>query len=99
NNKFIEILRGGYLILSDINQNITNYETSNFYLKSYLKLSDSLRTVKKANLSPETHIQFMMNDQINNNTKTEEEVNESNSKNDIGTLISILSVALITILS
>src|SRR5690606_16388505 len=55
--------------------------------------------VKKANLSPEKQIQFMMNDQIKKNKKTEEELNEANSKNDLGTLISILSVALITILS
>jgi signal transduction histidine kinase/ActR/RegA family two-component response regulator len=99
NNKFFEILRDGYFVLSDINQNIKNYETSNFYLKSYIKLSDSLRAVKKANLSPEKQIQSLMNDQIEKNKKTEEELNQANSKNDLSTLISILSVALITILS
>src|SRR5690606_15060342 len=74
NNKFIEILKDGYLILSEINQNIKNYETSNFYLKSFIKLSDSLRVIKKANLSPEKQIKSLMNDQIKKNKETEEEL-------------------------
>ncbi len=99
NNNFPDVLSDAYSVLSDINQNIENYKASNFYLKAYINLSDSLRLVKKANLSPEKRIQSLMNDQIEKNKKTEEELVQANSKNDLSTLISILSVALITILS
>jgi signal transduction histidine kinase/CheY-like chemotaxis protein len=98
-NNFVEILNLGYLTLSDIHQNVGNYKLANDYLKAHLKLSDSLTSVKRANLSPEKKIQALINDQIEKNKKTEEELSDANSKNDLGTLISILSVALITILS
>src|SRR5690606_14186695 len=98
-NKFPDIISEGYAVLSDATQNIGDYKTSNDYLRAFIKLSDSLRAVKKANLSPEKRIQSLMSDQIEKNKKTEEELVEANSKNDLSTLISILSVALITILS
>lgn len=99
NNNYSDVISEGYSVLSDINQNIENYKVSNYFLKAYIKISDSLRQVKKANLSPEKRIQSLMSDQIEKNKKTEEELLEANSKNDLSTLISILSVALITILS
>jgi signal transduction histidine kinase/ActR/RegA family two-component response regulator len=98
-NKHSDVISDGYSVLSDINQNIENYKTANYFLRAYIKLSDSLQQVKKANLSPEKRIQSLMSDQIEKNKKTEEELVEANSKNDLSTLISILSVALITILS
>ncbi len=99
NYNYPDIINDGYAVLSDINKNIENYKASNDYLRAYIKLSDSLRAVKKANLSPEKKIKSLMNDQIEKNKKTEEELVEATSKNGINTLISILSVALITILS
>lgn len=98
-NHFSEIINEGYLVLSDINQKIGDYKLSNDYLRSHIKLSDSLRKVKRENLSEEKKIQFLLNDQIENNKKQKEQLEEANNKNDLGTLISILSVALITILS
>lgn len=98
-NKYAEILNEGYSTLGEVNQNIGDYQASNYYLRTYIKLSDSLRAVKKANLSPEKKMQSLISDQIAKNKQTEEELAEANSKNDLSTLISILSVALITILS
>lgn len=98
-NNYDEILNEGYLVLSNITESTGNYSLSNQYLKSHLKLSDSLRRIKRENLSAEKKYQFLMNDQIENNKKQEEELEEAKSKNDLSTLISILSVALITILS
>lgn len=98
-NHFAEIINEGYLVLSDINQKLGDYKLSNDYLRSHIKLSDSLRKVKRENLSEEKKIKFLLNDQIENNKKQKEQLEEANSKNDLGTLISILSVALITILS
>jgi signal transduction histidine kinase/CheY-like chemotaxis protein len=98
-NNFGDILNEGYLVLSDITQSQGAYMLSNSYLRNHLKLSDSLRKIKRENLSPEKKIQFLINDKIENNKKQEEELKEAKSKNDLSTLISILSVALITILS
>ena len=50
-NKYADILNEGYLVLSEINQSIGDYKLSNQYLNAYLNLSDSLRAVKRENLS------------------------------------------------
>ncbi len=96
---FSSTANNGYLVLSNIYENIQNHELANAYLKKHVNLSDSLRAVKKANLSPEKRIKFLINDQIEHNKRQKAELDEANSKNDLSTLISILSVALITILS
>lgn len=98
-NHFAEIIDESYLVLSDINQKLGDYKLSNDYLRNHIKLSDSLRKVKRENLSEEKKIKFLLNDQIEDNKKQKEQLEEANTKNDLGTLISILSVALITILS
>ena len=96
---YADILSELYLALSEIHYKQEDYKSSNDYLKTHLKISDSLRLVKRENLSPEKKIQYLINDQIESNKKQKEELAEANSKNDLGNLISILSVALITILS
>ncbi|WP_298236930.1 ATP-binding protein [uncultured Algibacter sp.] len=96
---YADILSDLYLSLSEIHYKIEDFKSSNDYLKTHLKISDSLRLVKRENLSPEKKIQYLINDQIENNKKQKEELAEANSKNDLSNLISILSVALITILS
>ena len=98
-NSYSDILNEGYLVLSNISENKGDLKSSNNYLRSHLKLSDSLRKVKRENLSPEKKIQFLINDQIERSKKDKEELKEAKDKNDLSTLISILSVALITILS
>ncbi|MEW4924894.1 ATP-binding protein [Algibacter sp. 2305UL17-15] len=98
-NGYNTIKNTAYLVLSTIYENTQNHQLANNYLKYHINLSDSLRGVKRANLSPEKRIQFLINDQIENNKKQKAELEEAKSQNDLGTLISILSVALITILS
>lgn len=98
-NNYASILNEGYLVLSEINQSIGNYKLSNNYLKAHITVSDSLRAVKRANLSPDKKVQYLMADKNEENKRQAQELEEANNKNDLGTLISILSVALITILS
>ena len=98
-HNYADIVNHGYLVLSNIHNNLGDYKRSNDYLRAHLELSDSLRKIKQDNLSPEKKIQFLLNDQIENNKKQKEQLTEANNKNDLSTLISILSVALITILS
>lgn len=98
-NNYGDILNEGYIVFSDITQSIGDYKLSNEYLRNHLNLSDSLRKIKRENLSPDKKVQFLINDQIENSKRQEEEIKEAKNKNDLSTLISILSVALITILS
>ncbi len=98
-NGFKSIQNEGLLVSSNIFENSQNYKLSNKYLKEHLKLSDSLRAVKRAHLSPEKRAEYMNNDLLESNKEKQAELEEEKSKNDLGTLISILSVALITILS
>ncbi|MFD1614643.1 ATP-binding protein [Gelatiniphilus marinus] len=98
-NNYASILNEGYLILSDINNNLGNYKPSRDYLKAHLKLSDSLRLIKRANLSPQKQKEFLLADKNEENKIQAKKLEEAENKNELGTLISILSVALITILS
>lgn len=98
-NNIKAIENEGLLILSDIYENTLNFKLSNNYLKKHLKLSDSLRAVKRAHLSPEKRAKFLNSDLLESNKKQQAELDEAKSKNDFSTLITILSVALITILS
>ncbi|MFS4484097.1 ATP-binding protein [Hyunsoonleella sp. 2307UL5-6] len=98
-NNYKSIENTGLLILSKIHESNTNYELANNYLKAHVKLSDSLRGVKRASLSPEKRAALLNNDLVESNKKQQAELEVANSKNDLSTLISILSVALITILS
>ena len=98
-NNYAMVLNECYLVLADVSNLQNDFRTSNSFLKSHLTLSDSLRTVKRENLSPEKKMKFLMNEQIESNKRQKAELEEANNKNEMGNLISILSVALITILS
>jgi len=93
------IENAGLLVLSQIHEDTNDFQLSNSFLKAHVKLSDSLRAVKRASLSPEKRAALLNNDLIESNKKQRAELDEANSKNDLSTLITILSVALITILS
>tara|TARA_R110002050_G_scaffold104052_6_gene213301 strand:- start:7052 stop:9283 length:2232 start_codon:yes stop_codon:yes gene_type:complete len=98
-NNFADILDESYLVLSNINQSIENYEKSTEYLKLHIKLSDSLRNLKSAYSSTNSEIQNKLDSEIEKNKKAEEKLEEAEGDKNLNTLISILSVALITILS
>ncbi|WP_242204792.1 tetratricopeptide repeat-containing hybrid sensor histidine kinase/response regulator [Aestuariivivens insulae] len=98
-NDYISILNDCYLVLSDISSKQNDFKMSYDYLKSHLKLSDSLQAIQHENLSPEKRIEYLMADKAEELKKANKDKEEAESKNDLGTLISILSVALITILS
>lgn len=99
NNRFFDVINEAYLVLSDINQNLDNYKLSNNYLKSYIKLSDSLLEVKRENLSPEKRKKFFMDNQTEYQKQQQADLEELKGANSLGRLTTILSVALITILS
>ncbi|WP_242135741.1 ATP-binding protein [Aestuariivivens marinum] len=96
---YTSVLNDCYLILSDISSRLNDYKTSYSYLKSHIRLSDSLRTLQLENLSPEKRIEYLMADTTEELKKANEDIKEAENKNHMVNLISILSVALITILS
>lgn len=98
-NKYTNILNEGYLVASDINQNIGNYKLSTEYLKLHIKLSDSLRNIKSTFSSKDREIQNKLNDEIEKNKEVVEKLETFEDDKNLNTLTSILSVALITILS
>jgi len=97
--KFNTVLTNGYLILSDLNELNGDYQASSENLKKYMKLSDSLLQVKRANLSPEKRIKILLNNQTEFQKEQAANLEEKIKENNLRKLTTILSIALITILS
>ncbi|WP_417197508.1 ATP-binding protein [Bizionia sp.] len=98
-HKFNTVLTNGYLILSDLNELNGDYQASSENLKKYMKLSDSLLQVKRANLSPEKRIKILLNNQTEFQKEQAANLEEKIKENNLSKLTTILSIALITILS
>ncbi|NNC49790.1 MAG: response regulator [Flaviramulus sp.] len=98
-NKFTNILNEGYLVLSDLYKDAENFKESRNYLNKHLKLSDSIRSLTRLNAPKEQETQSKIADINQELEEVSEKLKQSESDNNLGTLISILSVALITILS
>ncbi|WP_136479962.1 ATP-binding protein [Cognatitamlana onchidii] len=96
---YSNILNEGYLILSNLYNNIGDYKASRNYLNAYLKLSDSIRGLTKIHSSQDQETQYLLNEEIEKNNQIVEKLEQAEDDKNLGTLISILSVALITILS
>ena len=98
-NKYIDILNQGYLVVSNLYNETENFKLSRDYLNEHIKLSDSIRNVTRINASKEQETQSKIADINQELEEVSEKLKQSESDNNLGTLISILSVALITILS
>ncbi|HLV69493.1 MAG TPA: ATP-binding protein [Xanthomarina sp.] len=98
-NHFNNVLNDGYLILSDLNQEIGNYKLANQYLKNHIKLNDSLLSIKRSSLSQEKRMQLLIENQTEYQKKQLADLEEQKAANNLNKLTTILSIALITILS
>lgn len=98
-NKFTNIINEGYLVLSDLYNQVENYKLSRDYLSNHLKLTDSIRALTQFNSSKEQEKESKLADVNQELQEVSQKLKESESDKNLGTLISILSVALITILS
>ncbi|MBQ0788560.1 MAG: response regulator [Oceanihabitans sp.] len=99
NNDFENVLSHGYFVLSDLNQESNNYKLANDYLKKHIKLSDSLLSVKRQNMSPEKRLEHLIKSQTEYQEKQAADLEELQDSKNLSKLTAILSVALITILS
>lgn len=95
NQKFTHVENQGLLILSDLYEKDGDLQQSLSYLKQYFILSDSLIKQKKIYLSPEKKDQIYNSKEI---AYKEENLNQS-EKIMVTKVTTILSIALITILS
>lgn len=98
-NGFINILNTGYKIKSHIKEIIGDYKASNSLLKTHLKLNDSLLKLKYSLLAGNKNLDFLHN--ISNEYQKEKEADLQKQANSfwLQKLTTILSIALITILS
>ncbi|PWK19207.1 ATP-binding protein [Xanthomarina spongicola] len=98
-NKFNNVLNDGYLVLSNLNQEIGNYKVANDYLRKHIALSDSLLEIKRSNLSQDKRIQLLIENQTIYQKNQLADLEEQKAANNLNKLTTILSIALITILS
>ncbi len=98
-NSFTTIRNNAYVIISDIYYKLEEHKTSRNYLNKHLKLSDSIRALTQINGSRSEKTQFRLNQQIEKNNEIVLQLEKAEVDISLGTLTSILSVALITILS
>ncbi|TYA84081.1 ATP-binding protein [Seonamhaeicola marinus] len=98
-NNFMAILNEGYLMSSNLHNNIGNYQLSRNYLKSHVKLKDSIRDLTRFSSTKDQETQDLLQTTIAENEKLKEQAKAEEEDDGVRNLITILSVALITILS
>ncbi|WP_299778289.1 ATP-binding protein [uncultured Formosa sp.] len=98
-NHFTDVLSNGYLILSELNEKLGNYQVSTQYLKNHITLSQSLLEIKHKNLSPEKRAKFILDNQTEFQKEKEADLQKLKVDKSLNKLATILSIALITILS
>jgi signal transduction histidine kinase/CheY-like chemotaxis protein len=97
-NNDLETLNKSYHLLSNIYEIKGNYKLANSNLNLYIKLKDSISSIKQENLSPQKaqliidNKDALIKDQL-------DEINKKKESDSLSRLTTILSVGLITILS
>ncbi|MBP1839053.1 tetratricopeptide repeat-containing hybrid sensor histidine kinase/response regulator [Formosa algae] len=98
-NNFTDVLNHGYLILSELNEKLGNYQLSTQFLKNHITLSKKLLEIKHQNLSPEKRAKFILDNQTEYQKEKEADLEKLKVDKSLNKLATILSIALITILS
>ncbi|MDX1316583.1 MAG: tetratricopeptide repeat protein, partial [Xanthomarina gelatinilytica] len=88
-NHFNNVLNDGYLILSELNQEIGNYKLANQYLKKHIKLNDSLLSIKRSSLSQEKRMQLLIDNQTEYQKKQLADLEEQKAANNLNKLTTI----------
>jgi signal transduction histidine kinase/CheY-like chemotaxis protein len=97
-NNDLETLNKSYHVLSNIYEKKGNYELANLNLNLYIKLKDSISSIKQENLSPQK-AQLIIDNQDALIKDQLDEINKKKESDSLSRLTTILSVGLITILS
>ncbi|MGB6268488.1 MAG: ATP-binding protein [Olleya sp.] len=98
-NKYPSVVNTAYASLSDIYNEKGDFKEANTYLKKHIKLNDSLLMVKRSFLSPEKRLDKLYSNPIEYQKEKEADLEKEASSTWLEKLTTILSIALITILS
>ena len=98
-NKYDNVLRDSYSVLSEIYEENKNYKKANSNLKSFVAIDNRLKEIRQEKLSPDKEVQLLLNNKDRINTEMQQELVEEKEANDLTKLTTILSIGLITILS
>ena len=98
-NKQIDNIDDAYLTLSDIYKNNGDFKQAHNYLQKHAKITDSVLTVERANLSPTGKTDYIEAFNAAEFKKLKEQVAIQESDSNLAKITTILSIALITILS
>ena len=93
------IVNNAYKALSDLYTKKEDYKQANSYLQKHLVLNDSILAVKRSYLSPEKRLDKLYNNPIEYQLEKEADLEKEASSTWLEKLTTILSIALITILS
>ena len=93
------IVNNAYKVLSDLYTKKEDYKQANSYLQKHLVLNDSILAVKRSYLSPEKRLDKLYNNPIEYQLEKEADLEKEASSTWLEKLTTILSIALITILS
>ena len=96
---FPSITNIAYASLSDIYNETEDYKKSNTYLKKHIKLNDSLLMAKRGFLSSDKRIDKLYSNPVEYQKEKEADLEKEASSTWLEKLTTILSIALITILS
>ncbi|TXE16543.1 response regulator [Psychroserpens burtonensis] len=98
-NNQIHNIDEAYLSLSEIYEKNRDFEQAHNYLRKHSKISDSILTVERANLSPTGPTDYIEAFNADEFKKLKKQVEEQESESNLAKVTTILSIALITILS
>ncbi|RAJ14497.1 ATP-binding protein [Olleya aquimaris] len=98
-NNYANVINTAYAALSDIYTEKRDFKIANDYLKKHIKLNDSLLQVKRSYLSPEKRLDKLYSNPIEYQKEKEADLEKEASSTWLEKLTTILSIALITILS
>jgi tetratricopeptide (TPR) repeat protein len=98
-NKHRGIVNNAYKALNDLYTKKEDYKQANSYLQKHLVLNDSILAVKRSYLSPEKRLDKLYSNPIEYQLEKEADLEKEASSTWLEKLTTILSIALITILS
>jgi len=98
-NKQIDNIDDAYLSLSDIYKKNSDFEQAHNYLEMHAKITDSMLTVERADLSPNGQTDYIEAYNAAEFQKLKKQVEDQESDSNLAKITTILSIALITILS
>ncbi|WP_040278372.1 ATP-binding protein [Psychroserpens damuponensis] len=98
-NNQINNVDEAYLTLSDIYNKSGDYKQAHNYLAKHTRISDSILTVVRSNVTPTGQTNFSEAHNASEFQKLKKQVEEQESESNLAKITTILSIALITILS